>query len=141
MSPVPPPRGMRRNWPVMLAMAIAACNDPSTNPDYIPQGNLTVIVTDQANGPVAGADVKVLDMRDSFVWAHGTSGSDGVVVFNAQTNAIAPTTSVGLLGSTYRAQLSPPPGYVVASTQVNPAPVEISDKRTTTLTMRLAKAP
>ena len=98
-------------------------------------------VLDQAGGPVAGAALRVLAASDSFVWAQGTSGNDGLVVFNAGTNPIAPTTSVGLLGANYRAQLSPPAGYVVPSTQANPVTIQIMDKQTTTLTMRLAKVP
>lgn len=131
----------RLRWALLLATSISACSNPAANPDYIPQGNLTVVVLDQAGSPVAGADLRVLDAGTSFVWARGASGNDGMVVFNAQTNAITPTTSVGLLGSDYRAQLSPPAGYVVPSSQANPATFQITDKRTTTLTMRLAKVP
>ena len=135
----------RRSRPVycalLLAMAVSACNNPAANPDYIARGSLTVTVLDQAGAPVAGADLQVLDKSDAFVWARGASGSDGLVVFTAGTNPIAPTTSVGLLATDYRAQLSPPAGYVVPSTQANPAPILITDKRTTTLTMRLTKGP
>ena len=131
----------RLYWVFLLATSILACNNPSANPDYIPQGNLTVTVLDQAGGPVVGADLRVLAESDAFVWAHGISGSDGLVLFDAQTNPITPTTSVGLLGANYRAQLTPPAGYVVPSTQVDPAAIQITDRRTTTLTMRLAKAP
>ena len=126
---------------IALVTFVSACNNPSANPDYIPQGNLTVTVLDQASAPVPGADLRVLADSGAFVWAHGISGSDGRVVFDAQTNPITPTTSVGLLGSNYRAQVSPPAGYVVPSTQINPATIQIIDKQTTTLAMRLAKVP
>ena len=125
----------------VLAAFVSACNNPWANPDYVPQGSLTATVLDQASAPVPGADLRVLADSGAFVWAHGISGSDGRVVFDAQTNPITPTTSVGLLGSTYRAQVSPPAGYVVPSTETNPATIQIMDKQTTTLTMRLAKVP
>jgi hypothetical protein len=126
---------------LILATSISACNNPAASPDYIPQGSLTATILDQAGGPVAGADLRVLSANDSFVWAHGVSGADGLVVFDSGTNPMSPTTTVGLLGATYRAQLTPSAGYLVPSTQSNPATVTIEDKRTTTLTMRLARVP
>ena len=126
---------------ISLAALLSACTNPSANPDYIPQGTLSVTLLDQTGTPAAGADFRVLAENDAFVWAHGVSGNDGRVVFDAQTNPITPTTSVGLLGGNYRGQLSPPAGYLVPSTQVNPAKIQIMDKQTTSLTMRLARGP
>jgi len=120
---------------VVLAGSALACNNPAANPDYIPAGNLTVNVSDQAGAAVPGATVDVLDAQGSFVWARGTSGSDGVVQFTSSS----PKTSVPLLGGSYRVSLTAPAGYVVASAQTNPVSVQISDQKTTTLTMTLSK--
>lgn len=132
-------RGYRLCGALWITASVAACNNPAASPDYIPQGSLTATILDQGGAPVAGADLQVLDKNTSFVWAHGVSGTDGLVLFNAATNPITPTTSVGLLGGSYRAQLTAPTGYVVPSTQADPAIIQVGDKRTTYLTMRVAK--
>jgi hypothetical protein len=106
------------------------------NPDYIPAGDLAVAVTDLVGQPVSGADLQVFDGTDSFVWAHGVSGGDGVVTFNSP-----PTRTIPLLAGSYRATLTAPAGYVVASTQANPVIVQISDKRTTSISMKVTKSP
>jgi len=120
-----------------LAFLVTGCGNPSSSPDYIPTGELVVNVRDLSGAPVAGASVQVLDGTTSFLWRQGTSGADGVVVFKDSPDP----GRTGLLGGSYRVNLTPSAGYAVAPGQANPATIQIRDKRTTTLTMQLAKNP